>query len=95
MSNEQQSIMDSILAYGQELLRIPGISGHEDEVANYFTSVLSGNGKIFRDPIGNCILRIGNQQSDFKILVTAHMDSVGFILKGINIYWIYIVIVEQ
>ncbi|MFX0117571.1 MAG: M20/M25/M40 family metallo-hydrolase [Candidatus Hodarchaeota archaeon] len=84
MDNELQSIMDSILTYGEELLRIPGISGHEDEVASYFTSKLSGYGSISRDPIGNCVLRIGNQQSNFKILVTAHMDSVGFIAKRIN-----------
>ncbi|MFW9914978.1 MAG: hypothetical protein ACFFGZ_05140 [Candidatus Thorarchaeota archaeon] len=84
MITELQSTLDYVLDYTKDLLTIPGISGHEDEVASYFCSKLGSYGTPFRDSIGNCHLRLGNNQSDFKILVTAHMDSVGFVVKDIK-----------
>lgn len=84
MKIELQPTLDYILDYAKDLLTIPGISGHEDEVASYFCSKLRNYGTPFRDSIGNCYLRLGNNQSDFKILVTAHMDSVGFVVKNIK-----------
>ncbi|MHA2495583.1 MAG: M20/M25/M40 family metallo-hydrolase, partial [Candidatus Hodarchaeales archaeon] len=84
VKTELQPTLDYILDFAKDLLTIPGISGHEDEVASYFCSKLGNYGTPFRDSIGNCYVRLGNNQSDFKMLVTAHMDSVGFVVKEIK-----------
>ncbi|MFQ5980924.1 MAG: M20/M25/M40 family metallo-hydrolase [Candidatus Heimdallarchaeota archaeon] len=84
MNHTLKTTIDSILEFAWDLLQIPGISGYEDEVARYFDSKAGSFGAISHDYIGNCFLRTGSCDSNLKILVTAHMDSVGFIVKDIE-----------
>lgn len=84
LKHRLKTTIDSILEFAWDLLQIPGIPGYEDEVASYFDSKLGSFGAISHDYIGNRYLRVGNPDSKLKILVTAHMDSVGFIVKEIK-----------
>ncbi len=71
-----------ILEHLQDLLKTPGVSGNEEKVADYIFSKMKRYGSVFRDKISNVSLR--NSASDPKILITAHMDSVGYIVKEIH-----------
>ena len=76
--------------YGTELLRelcdIIAPSSAEAPVADAICDILKGTSVgITRDKVGNVVaLKKGNGKSDLKIMVSAHMDEVGFIITGID-----------
>ena len=74
----------SILDIAKDLLSIPGISGHEDTVGDYFIKQVGGYGTIIRDTIGNCLLKVDRVHNGPTILVTAHMDTIGFVVREIR-----------
>jgi len=68
------------------LCALNGVSGFEDEVADYIVSRLQGKAdEIVRDVMGNVIaFKKGNNPTDKKIMLAAHMDEVGFIVTDIT-----------
>lgn len=69
----------------KELTEIVGPSGFEDDVARYIAKRLNGTAdSIEADNAGNLIVRKKGNQSGPTILVAAHMDEVGFIVKKIE-----------
>lgn len=66
----------------REITSIPGVSGREEAVRKYIISNLP-NGVSYRtDNIGNIIVEIGSK--GFPILLTAHMDEIGFLITGVR-----------
>lgn len=69
----------------KELVLLPGLSGHEQLVSKYmkdkFTS-LKLDCKV--DTLGNTIAKVDGTSAERTILVTAHMDSLGLIVKNIT-----------
>ena len=68
----------------KELCLINGISGREDEVREYIISKIKDKCEFSVDPIGNVIaFKKGRNRADSKVMFSAHMDEVGFIVTYI------------
>lgn len=69
----------------KELSLIPGLSGHEQLVSNYMESKFKGMGlEVNKDVLGNTSACIPGNERRLKVLVTSHMDSLGFVVKYIT-----------
>lgn len=67
----------------KKLVDAPGISGSEGNIRDIIKDELKNNvDEIRTDSIGNLITKKGNGK--FKVMVTAHMDEPGFIVKHIT-----------
>jgi len=68
----------------KKLTEINGVSGDEGAVREYIKSQISNYAdQVFTDTMGNIIaLKKGN--SEKKVMLSAHMDEVGFIVSGIT-----------
>lgn len=65
----------------EELCLINGISGDEDRVRDYIISKLDDNCEYKIDPLGNLLVfKKGKNTPKNKVMVSAHMDEVGFIV---------------
>ena len=71
----------------KEVVMLPGISGHEDEVRNYVRDYVGKKFEIKEDAIGNLILNLGSstqsQGNAPSIAIVAHMDEVGMVVSNI------------
>ena len=69
----------------ETLCNINGISGDEGAVRDYIISQIEGLCEYSVDPLGNIIaLCKGKKHSDKKLMISAHMDEVGFIVTYIT-----------
>ena len=67
----------------KKFLDVSGISGTEDNVLNLMKKELKGNvDEIHEDKVGNLITKKG--KGKIKVLLTAHMDEIGFMVKSIT-----------
>lgn len=73
--------LDEIL---EKLCSLRGVSGDEDEVAEFICSYLEGKCVYYRDNLGNVIAHVAGKPAAQKLLVSAHMDEVGLIVTYIN-----------
>ncbi|MDR1523095.1 MAG: M42 family metallopeptidase [Endomicrobium sp.] len=72
--------MDKVL---ESLLLSDGISGYEENIAKIMTSSLSKVcSNVETDNFGNVIGKFGNGNK--KIMIAAHMDEIGMIVKHVN-----------
>ncbi len=67
----------------EELVNIHGVSGFETEVKNYLKTNF-GNVEFIEDNVGGVATCIDSGKPGNNILVLAHMDEVGFMLKNIK-----------
>lgn len=64
----------------KDLCLIDGISGREDKVREYIISKINDKCEYEVDPMGNILaFKKGVNRADKKVMVSAHMDEVGFI----------------
>ncbi len=63
---------------------VPGTPGGEQDAAAFAVEQMKGYGCASIDRMGNVVLEIGNQGSDRRILLDAHIDQVGLIVTSIN-----------
>ncbi len=64
----------------RNLCLIDGISGDEDKVRDYIISKIKDKCEYSVDPMGNLIvLKKGKRKPKNKVMLSAHMDEVGFI----------------
>ena len=77
--------MDELEKYLRELCLISGLSGHEQDVSRYIKKFFKENGlSVKEDTLGNTMTTIkGSNESVPSVLVTAHMDQLGFVVKTI------------
>ncbi len=68
----------------RELSEAPGISGYEHEVREVIRNHLKGIVEIEQDRLGSIVCRKHGQKDSPKIMLAAHMDEVGFIVKLIT-----------
>ncbi len=67
-----------------ELCLIDGISGREGKVRNFIVSEISGKCEYEVDPMGNILaFKKGKKRAEKKVMLSAHMDEVGFIVTYI------------
>ena len=69
----------------EKLTSLCGVSGCEDEVRNFIYGEISDYcDEIYTDKIGNLIAFKKGRSDKKKMMLTAHMDEVGFIVKNIT-----------
>lgn len=67
----------------EQLTALNGTSGYEDEVCDFITRLLDENGiSYYKDRLGNLIATVGENPE--QIALYAHMDEVGFGVRGIT-----------
>lgn len=67
----------------ETLSNLDAVASNEDEIKNFLKTELSQYAdKILYDNLGSIIFKIGNNDN-FKIMLDAHIDEVGFIVKNI------------
>lgn len=75
----------SIMQTLKELSLKNGISGFEDEVRDYICYQLVGLAEYKIDNLGNIIaFKKGRKTPEKKLMISAHMDEVGFVVTHIN-----------
>lgn len=74
-----------MLKHLEPLCALAGVSGAEDAVRNYIIEQIKGHCDYSIDPLGSVIAdKKGKQRAKRKLLLSAHMDEVGFIITGVN-----------
>jgi putative aminopeptidase FrvX len=76
--------MDDVETLLKELAEANGISGHETEVRHIVQRRLRSLGEVSHDKLGSVICRKPGDTPDPKIMLTAHMDEIGFIVSHIT-----------
>ena len=78
--------MEQIERYLKDLALLPGLSGHEQPVAAYMKEHFCSCGlQVQIDTLGNCIAtQPGTDPDAPRVMVFAHMDSLGFIVRYIE-----------
>ncbi len=67
----------------ETLSNLDAVASNEDEIKNFLKTELSQYAdEILYDNLGSIIFKIGNNDN-FKIMLDAHIDEVGFIVKNI------------
>ncbi|AEF87011.1 endoglucanase M (EGM) (Endo-1,4-beta-glucanase)(Cellulase M) [Treponema primitia ZAS-2] len=76
----------SIIALLRELCTLDGVSGMEAEVRDYIIKKAKPHAEELQvDPLGNVlVLRKGKKRPEKRVMLCAHMDEVGFIIKDIS-----------
>ncbi len=68
----------------EKLCLTDGISGREDKVRELIISEIKGKCEYEIDPMGNILaFKKGKKRADKKVMLSAHMDEVGFIVTYI------------
>lgn len=73
-----------MVKYLKDLCLLDGTSGREEKVREYIISKISGKCDYTVDPMGNILATVkGKKASKNKVMLSAHMDEVGFIVTYI------------
>lgn len=68
----------------QELDNLHGVSGNEENVANYMKNKIQNNvDNNFEDSLGNHVFK-KQGTSNYSIMIAAHMDEIGYIINHID-----------
>jgi len=69
--------------YLEEMLRIPGVSGFEDDIRNYIRGKIEDKGlKAIEDNLGNLRVELGDTGP--LVIFVAHMDELGLIVTKLE-----------
>ena len=77
---------DLELKYFKEITQLNAVSGNEKEVAEYLINEYSKlNLELIKDNLGSIYaLKRSKEKNPLKVMIDAHMDEVGFIVKDIK-----------
>ena len=71
--------------YLQELDELHGVSGDEELVANYLAEHMQPiTDEYFQDNLGNLIFIKKGTDPNFKVMLSAHMDEIGYVVRYID-----------
>ncbi|HVP57960.1 MAG TPA: peptidase M28, partial [bacterium] len=76
--------MDATESLLRELTEITGIAGFEHDVAKAIEKHMKPLAKITYDRLGSIICRKDGSTKGPKVMLAAHMDEVGFLVKQIT-----------
>jgi putative aminopeptidase FrvX len=68
----------------KELTEAFGPSGFENDSANIVARELGRFGQVSRDGLGSVVCRVAGSSERPRIMVSAHMDEVGFMVKSVT-----------
>ena len=76
--------MSELLSLLEELISTPGVSGFEQDIAQLIVSLIEDHVDEVRiDRLGNVLARVSGKGST-RVLVDAHTDEVGLVVKAID-----------
>ncbi|MGB9857251.1 MAG: M42 family metallopeptidase [Dictyoglomaceae bacterium] len=73
-----------ILRMLKEITEASGVSGYEKEIREVIKKYVSSYGEIMEDRLGSLIIKKKGEKETPKIMLSAHMDEIGFIVKSIT-----------
>lgn len=62
----------------EKILHTDSPSGNEKEIIDVIKANINPSAKIITDNLGNCIAYHGTTNDDYKVLIIAHCDEIGF-----------------
>lgn len=68
----------------ERLTNAAGVSGYEGKIAEIMAQELKGLGRISHDKLGSIICEKRGAQDKPRIMIAAHMDEIGFMVKQIT-----------
>jgi len=68
----------------KKLTEAPGVSGYESEVRRIIREELPADVVIEQDKLGSIIARLNGSLPSPKVMVAAHMDEIGFMIRHIT-----------
>ncbi|MEX2536625.1 MAG: M42 family metallopeptidase [Trueperaceae bacterium] len=86
MDNRQRDQRERRVALLFDLMRLPGLAGHEQQVATFMTEQMRPLAdEVREDRLGNVIATVEGTDPDApRVMLFAHMDSLGFIVRKIE-----------
>ena len=80
-----QVLAERLLALSARLMLIPGLAGHEDRVRHAIAAEVKGIGAPLRtDRLGNLMLTLDGDQGLPSVMLFAHMDQLGLVVRKIE-----------
>jgi putative aminopeptidase FrvX len=76
--------MDEVELLLKELTEAAGVSGHEEAVSRIMEKHMAGVGEVSHDRLGSLICRKAGKDHGPSIMMAAHMDEVGFMVKQVT-----------
>ena len=75
----------SITKYMDELTQLHGISGFENGISDYLVELFSSKfDNVYKDNLGNVIALKKSKTGNGKVMLEAHIDEIGFLVKSID-----------
>lgn len=75
---------DQLVEKLQNIIGIPAVSGQESLLVDYLAKQLAAKGVVIIDGIGNLNIKIKGRTSGPKLLIAAHLDQIGAVVKYID-----------
>ena len=76
--------LDKLLTWLKEISEVPGPSGFERRVRELMTQRLAGQCEVLEDRIGSVIFKKPGKDHGPSIMLAAHMDEIGFLVKNVT-----------
>jgi len=76
--------MDKTELFLRELTQASGVSGYESDIRRALKKYLNPLGDISVDRLGSLICRVNGATTEPKVMIAAHMDQIGFMVKAIT-----------
>jgi endoglucanase len=76
--------MDYVETLLKELTEAPGVPGYESEVRAVIRRHMEPLASIQQDKLGSLVCRHGDPSSGPRVMLAAHMDEVGFMVRTIT-----------
>ena len=76
--------MDKTTSWLKEISEVPGPSGFEKRVRELMTQRLAGQCEVLEDRIGSVIFKHEGQKGGPAVMIAAHMDEIGFLVKTVT-----------
>jgi len=75
---------DKLLTWLKEISEVPGPSGFERRVRDLMVRRLAGQCEVMEDRIGSVIFKKAGNEAGPAIMLAAHMDEIGFLVKTVT-----------
>ncbi|MFO8008310.1 MAG: M42 family metallopeptidase [Candidatus Brocadiia bacterium] len=72
------------ITLAEELSQLDGVPGFEDQVRDYIQGKLEGVAEFETDNLGSLICRKEGQHDAPRVMLPAHMDEIGFMVKDVT-----------
>ncbi|MCX7845137.1 MAG: M42 family metallopeptidase [Dictyoglomaceae bacterium] len=76
--------MEELMMMLKEITETGGVPGYEKEIREVIRKYIEPFGEILEDRLGSLIIRKKGEKENPKVMLSAHMDEIGFMVKSIT-----------